>query len=156
MHTCAYCKNVFYDTPYRFRSVRGSPDYADAFSSAAFDLEFCSDSCLTAWKNEWNENWQQKKAAEEAERAAYRAESERRKDEQERSEHTLRCDQCGRELPAVRDIHGSGDWCYPSHWNAQGAADFGIQCQQRFLEYRWRRRVLLVRMLQCSEGRRAC
>ena len=124
MYTCAYCKNVFFGTRYFWTPVEyghsvfqnSDIEYVTTFNNATSNIVFCSESCRQSWLNEFNGNWEQKKAAEEAAKEAV-------SDEQERSEHTLRCDQCGRELPAVRN--NSGDWDYPRYWNFNGV---GVYC----------------------------
>ena len=121
MSSCAWCGHYCFDGEYTFDSITSlDQDYIDA-ASTAFGLVFCCESCRQAWKNDFNDKWHQKEALKEEEenrrREYERQEYERREDEQSRCEHTLRCDQCGRELPAVRGYDG---WNYPMHLNLAG------------------------------------
>ncbi len=118
MKTCAWCGHYCFDGEYTFGRVSGHMDYVSAFKTAASYLVFCCSSCRQAWENDFDEKWQQKKALEESEEERRREIDRREDDEKEKSEHTLRCEQCGRELAAEKNSFGS--WGYPSHWNALG------------------------------------
>ena len=103
---CEYCGRRVYAGP-MWHKGRGGPWFC------------CEEHCKKYYGKDSESQERQRLAELEKERieTLERQERERQEEQAGLRSYTLHCDQCGRELSAVRFLFA---WNYPKHWNAQG------------------------------------